>query len=265
MKTHTPSSLAIAVLGLLGGTVVASAQISLGADAPVRAVGESASSVGLQEVAAGARPDVALSGRSSGAAAGGVSSPLLASARAKIDGIESIEMGQARLAQNRAEVRGASATKSAVVPLPADDAASAALNVGFSAQTIRDAKPNERELLFTQINNRIDTSSRAIDGLKRDSKSLHGDARARFKAAAKEVAAREKELKASVKTAGKASADNWAEKRAELAARYDAYAAAVAKAESLTADASAQAATTAGAAVNTHGRAASGTNADERR
>jgi hypothetical protein len=229
MKNYTSSKTMMAVLlGLMAGATVASAQIP---SVNVSVAGLGSASGGA--VSAGGATTGAFGGSASSAGAGSMRGGFDGSApAARLDAFESIGMRQERLAR---EAAGASMvtsqTSTSVTPVPNHAAASTILRAGFSADTIRSANVEERQQLTTNIDKRVETSAEALATLKHEGKPLEGQAKADFKTAMKDVDAREKELKASMKTARKASAEAWADNRAEVAARYEAYTEAVARAE----------------------------------
>lgn len=152
----------------------------------------------------------------------------------RIAAFESMGMRQARLATDAEPLaETATSTETTVSPVANEQAASALLSTGFSSDTIRAANAAERQQLAADINQRIEATSDAMATLKDDAKTLDDDIRADFKAAAKEVKASEKKLKKSVKAVRKASAETWAEKRAEVAADYESYLQSIARAEAI--------------------------------
>jgi hypothetical protein len=88
-----------------------------------------------------------------------------------------------------------------------------------------------RAQLASDIEQRLDAQKDTLKSLKKDSKNLDGQARSDFKAAWDEVEAREKDLKRSLRELRNASQDRWESARSELAANYQAYNAAIARAQ----------------------------------
>jgi hypothetical protein len=84
---------------------------------------------------------------------------------------------------------------------------------------------------MTQVNARLEASSKAIDDLRRSGRQLEGDARARFNAAYDNVRARERDVRNSLNEARRASASTYANAQAKLAADYQRYSDAVSQAE----------------------------------
>jgi hypothetical protein len=153
-------------------------------------------------------------------ATGGLGGSLPADAHAS-GAFETIGMRQQRLAA-RSE-------------LAAAPSAMAALRAGPSVQDIRAASSGSRLQMTSTMDDRVAASAKAMAAMQVQSKSLPRDAQAEFKAAARDVAIREKDLKATMKIARRASVETWSESRASLAAKYDAYAQAVAHAEAIAA------------------------------
>ncbi len=148
--------------------------------------------------------------------------------------IETIGMRQDRL---RAEA-SANGQGTALAPgLAATDTHSVgvALDVGPTVTTIRSAAFATREQLTTDVDQRMDAGAKAMVEFKERAKLLDASAQAEFKAAVKDADARAKQLKKSVNAARKDSEQTWGKDRDSLAADYEAYASAMARAEAATA------------------------------
>lgn len=196
-----------------------------------------------------------------GAAGGAFGGDVFPDARA--DAFESTGMRRERLAR---ETTGRTEAQAKGLAVARAHAASSALDRGLSDDWIRGAGVSAREHLATDIDRRIEASHDAMASMKSHAGMLEGSARADFKAATKDVAAREKALKASVKSARRASAEAWVDRRAEVAANYEAYTRSVARAEAVMA-AGLDPAPAAGAAVSapsTRTEAAAAGSADAR-
>lgn len=240
MKNHT-SMKTIALIGLLASAAVAWANIPPVAVAGT--IGGVAHGLGGAFSTSGAAGPGAIGGFG-GVGAGSASNigggfEVGAARGGRVDAFESIGMRQARLTRESTPPAANPLTdtvlESSVSLVPNEHAASTMLSTGFSAETIRVSRIEERQQLAADISKRLDATKDAMATLKTDAKVLEGDAKADFKAAAKEVRACEKELKAKVKSARKAPADAWSENRAKLAASYEAYMQSVTRAESLVA------------------------------
>lgn len=233
MKNHT-STKTIALLGLLASAAVASATIPP-VNVSAGTIGGVTNNLGGSFGAGGAAGPALGSGfgaasHAAGSVGGGFD--VAGAPNARIEAFESIGMRRERLAREAA-AKLDTTLDSGVAPVPNEQAASAALSTGFSAETIRAASAEERQQIAAAVNQRIATSSDAVAALKADAKALDATAQAEFKAARKDVGRQAKELKAAAKAARKGSAERWEELRAELAQRYDAYAASVARAEAV--------------------------------
>jgi hypothetical protein len=99
------------------------------------------------------------------------------------------------------------------------------------APGIRSMMMENRDPLLTDLNGRVDAGDRAVNALRINELSMSAEARAQFRAAADTVAERERAVRTSLKAAGKAAPQNWEATRNQLAADYEAYAAAVTQAE----------------------------------
>lgn len=96
------------------------------------------------------------------------------------------------------------------------------------ATSIQSTSFEQRDQLSTDVKNRIEATEKDLSQVK---KNLSSDAKKTFKEASKEVGDREKELKKSLGAAKKTSADNWESARSDVAAKYQAYMEAVARAQ----------------------------------
>lgn len=105
------------------------------------------------------------------------------------------------------------------------------LQPGDTVREIREAQQSGRDTLYSQINSRLENSGRIISELENRGQQLSGDAKSEFKAASSALRDSEKALKRSLSDMRKASSDNWSEAQAQLASDYEAYAAAVARAQ----------------------------------
>jgi hypothetical protein len=216
------SSNLIALAALVAGAVMIPVRAQPVVNTTVNAVGGVTGGLGVGGGAAGGSFGGAASGAGSGAiGAGGAfgGAPLPGETRAS-GAFETIGMRQQRLA---AEPKTTSSA-------PALDA-SAALRAGPSALDLRAANADTRTQLASDLDTRIAASAKSMNATRVQAKSLRGEAQAEFKAAARDVDTREKELKASVKAARRASVDAWPEARANVAANYEAYLQAVSRAE----------------------------------
>jgi hypothetical protein len=113
----------------------------------------------------------------------------------------------------------------------ASSGASASLNSRATVEQIRTAAHNNRDLALAEVDTRIDASVRATKQLRREARSLEGNARVDFDASINEVKIREKAVKQGLKAARKAKGEAQAGAQARLADDYTAYAEAVARAE----------------------------------
>ena len=243
MKTMHYCVSTLSIAALVAGTALANgaAPIVHGAVGAVGGVTGGLSIGGGNPAAAMAagsfHSSAGVAGGASGAAhAGGEAFSGGASGGATSDEFESIGMRQARL-QTQTTVNPladahASARAHEVSPrFASSSSASAALDATATAAKTRAATIETREDTIAEIKSRIKASDKDMSDLKVEAKENGPAAQAEFKAAAKDVAASEKELKRSMKAADKASADTWADSRTKLAADYEAYASAMAHAE----------------------------------
>jgi hypothetical protein len=109
--------------------------------------------------------------------------------------------------------------------------AASVLSPADAMRDIRSASQSSRDGLYSRINSRLENSGRITSSLESRGRDLKGDAKTEFKAAADDLRDREKALRRSLNEVRKASNDNWSEAQAQLASDYEAYAAAVARAQ----------------------------------
>lgn len=108
---------------------------------------------------------------------------------------------------------------------------SAGLDSEQTLSALRESSIEQRDATLEAVHTRFDQSAAAAAQLRESGAQLQGDARARFKTAWKDVRSSERSLKRSLKAAQRADAEGWVEARERLATDYDAYAAAVSRAE----------------------------------
>lgn len=108
-------------------------------------------------------------------------------------------------------------------------AVSSSIDAVHFAPTIRSATLTSREQVLADVETRMKSSDAAMDTFHKSTSEMSAEGRAQFKAASDDVKAKEKALKKSVHAARKASNANWDTARAQLAADYEAYAAALAQ------------------------------------
>ncbi len=149
--------------------------------------------------------------------------------RAEQEAHNAVGVPHSGAADSHASVMGE--TRGISVATLAASGASASLNTAETVHTIQAGAMAQREQLLDELHARVEASAKAMGSVRKSGAKLDGDAKAEFKAADADVKAKEKALKKSMKAAEKASADAWTDSRAKLAADYDAYASAVAKAE----------------------------------
>lgn len=99
------------------------------------------------------------------------------------------------------------------------------------ATTLQSGDYSSRAQVTSEIEQRIDTQKDALKILKTDGKRLQGQAQSDFNSAYDDLEARAKDLRRSLREARNASPDKWESARAELAANYQAYNAALARAQ----------------------------------
>lgn len=107
-------------------------------------------------------------------------------------------------------------------------AVASTLDAAMYSPTIRASTYEARAQTVADIENRLTASESALASVKASASSMNDDARKSFDTAHDDVKAKEKALRKSIEAANKADASEWENARAQLAADYDAYAAAVA-------------------------------------
>lgn len=107
-------------------------------------------------------------------------------------------------------------------------AVASTLDAAGYSPVIRASMYESRAQTVADIENRLTASESALASVSASSSAMNEDARKSFDAARDDVKAKEKALRKSIKAANKADASEWENARAQLAADYDAYAAAVA-------------------------------------
>lgn len=98
--------------------------------------------------------------------------------------------------------------------------------------SIQSGDYNSRAQLASDIEQRLDSQKDALKMLKNEGRQLQGQARSNFNTAFDDVQAREKDLKHNLREARNASPDKWDSVRSELASNYQAFTAALARAQS---------------------------------
>jgi hypothetical protein len=109
--------------------------------------------------------------------------------------------------------------------------ASGSLDSAATVRGIRETALWDRDRAVEILDTRVDASRRALDRLQDSADRLGADARRRFDAAIADSRAAENALRRNLRGAGAATVDTWDYTRDEIAKDYDAYAAAVARAE----------------------------------
>lgn len=107
-------------------------------------------------------------------------------------------------------------------------AVASTLDAAGYSPVIRASMYDSRAQTVADVENRLAASETALASVSASSSAMNEDARKSFDAARDDVKAKEKALRKSIKAANKAEASEWENARAQLAADYDAYAAAVA-------------------------------------
>ena len=103
----------------------------------------------------------------------------------------------------------------------------AALDFDGTMRRINAVRLEERASLFDDLDARVKVSDKALAALREHSSSFSAEAREDFDASVKDANAKEKALRRSEKEARRADAEHWADARADVSARYSAYAQAV--------------------------------------
>lgn len=109
---------------------------------------------------------------------------------------------------------------------------SASLEATRIAAAIRSQPETGREQLFTDVESRLKSGASSLQALRNSTRNVGAAAREQFDDAADDLRDKEKALRKSLKAARKAKADNWESAREQLAADYEAYAAAAARVDS---------------------------------
>lgn len=144
--------------------------------------------------------------------------------------VESIGMRRERLLNNADAAYPAAPQVYASAPNGAIALGGAPIAADIRASTLE-----TRNELGTQLDENVAAGERAMEAARIQAKSLQGAARAQFKAAADDVRTAQRRLNQSLKKAQKASADEWDQARAALAADYEAYTHAVTQAQRIAA------------------------------
>lgn len=108
-------------------------------------------------------------------------------------------------------------------------AVASTLETATFAPTIRVATHASRDQIVTDIESRVKASESAMSSMRSSASQMSADGRQAFDTAATDVKDKAKALRKSINAAKKASASEWENARAQLAADYDAYAAALAR------------------------------------
>jgi hypothetical protein len=108
-------------------------------------------------------------------------------------------------------------------------AAAAALDSARLEPTIRSAAFESRDDLIDNVRTRVRQSDETVNEFRRSKSEMSTEGRSQFDADLSDVHAKAKALEKSLRAADRASSANWEAARAQLAADYDAYAAALAR------------------------------------
>lgn len=108
-------------------------------------------------------------------------------------------------------------------------AAASSINAHVHAPTIRAASFSTREQVIADIETRLKASDEAMGTFRSSAAQMSADGRRTFKAADDEVKDKAAALKKSLRAARKATDAQWDSARAQLAADYEAYGAALAR------------------------------------
>jgi vacuolar-type H+-ATPase subunit H len=108
-------------------------------------------------------------------------------------------------------------------------AVATSLNAQTFAPTIRSATFENRAQIIADIESRVQSTESALDSLRRTNNQLSADARRSFDTAANDLKDKAKALRKSIDSARKATAGEWENARAQLAANFDDYATSVAR------------------------------------
>ena len=115
-----------------------------------------------------------------------------------------------------------------------------ALDATHLEPTIRSSSFESRDNLVDNIRVRMRESDTAMREFRRTESEMSTEGRTQFQTAADDVKVKEKALQKSLRSAERASSANWDAAREQLAADYDAYAAALARVDTLAGIAPAQ-------------------------
>ena len=107
--------------------------------------------------------------------------------------------------------------------------AAASLDAARVGTTIQSASFETRDELVDNVRMRMRQSEDALSSFRRSRSQMSAEGRTQFDAAVDAVQAAEKNLDKSIRAASRASSATWEQARAQLAADYDAYAAALAR------------------------------------
>lgn len=136
--------------------------------------------------------------------------------------------------QNREPAPGTTGGKATRTPdINAFSEASTALDSGPTVAKTRSATFVMRDTLISGLGTRIDASTVAANGIENRLTALRGEVRTEFKAAQETVRMREQQVRKSLDAARTATAETWSEARSNLAADYEAYAAALTRLETV--------------------------------
>jgi hypothetical protein len=108
------------------------------------------------------------------------------------------------------------------------------LEVTTFGPSIRSMTIDSRNQMFTDIETRVKNSEHAMASLRSTTSQMSAEGRQQFTAASDEVKEKAKALRKSLKDARRATDAQWDSTRAQLAADYEAYAAAVARVDAAT-------------------------------
>jgi hypothetical protein len=112
------------------------------------------------------------------------------------------------------------------------EAVAAALDVQNFAPTLRAATIASRGQVITAIESRVGSAETALHAIEKSTAEMSEDGRRQFTAASGEAKAKARALRQSVEAARRANENEWDGARAQLAADYYAYAAALARIDS---------------------------------
>ncbi len=125
---------------------------------------------------------------------------------------------------------GVTATDPGLLPTGRPTVAVAtAVDAATFTPTLRVATHESRDQVIADIESRVKSSEAAVASVRSSASQMSAEGRRSFDAAADDAKDKAKALRKSIKAAQKASASEWENARAQLAADYDAYAAALAR------------------------------------